>query len=56
MNQYEFEQQEFEQQLAEAIDLVEQGYITQERMALIRYACGVTKKQQSVVFNFDEIR
>lgn len=49
-------QDEFQQQLEEALDQVEQGYITQERMALIRYACGVSKKQQeSVVFNFDEI-
>lgn len=49
-------QEEFEQQLIEALDMVEKGYITEERMAIIRYACGVTKKTaKPVVFDFSEI-
>lgn len=47
-------QDEFEQELEIALDLVEAGYITKERMAIIRYACGVVK-QNNATFNFDEI-
>ena len=49
------QQDEFEQQLAEALDKVEQGYITQDYMAIIRYACNMPKPKQDLVFNFDEI-
>lgn len=48
-------QDEMQQLLAEALDKVEQGYITQEYMAIIRYACNIPKPKQDLVFNFDEI-
>ena len=49
-------QEEFEQQLIDALDKVEKGYITEDRMAIIRYACGVVKKPaKPVVFDFSEI-
>ena len=49
------EQDEMQQLLAEALDKVEQGYITQDYMAIIRYACNMPKPKQDLVFNFDEI-
>jgi hypothetical protein len=49
------EQQEFEQQLAEALDKVEQGYITTEYMSIIRTACNAPNRKNDLVFNFDEI-
>jgi len=49
------EQQEFEQELAHALDQIECGYITSEYMAIIRYACNMPKPKQDLVFNFDEI-
>ena len=49
------EQNEMQQLLAEALDKVEQGYITQDYMAIIRYACNMPKPKQDLVFNFDEI-
>jgi hypothetical protein len=48
-------QDELEQQLAYALDQVEQGYITQEYMAIIRYACNMPKPKQNLVFDFNEI-
>lgn len=47
-------QDEFEQELIEALNAVEQGYITEQRMAIIRYACGVYVERNKT-FNFDEI-
>lgn len=47
-------QDEYEQQLAHALDEVSKGYVTKEYMAIIRYACGMTK-QNNATFNFDEI-
>lgn len=47
-------QDEFEQQLHEALDMVEKGYITVERMAIIRYACNAVK-EVSRTFDFNEI-
>lgn len=50
------EQDEFEQELAHALDQVERGYITSKYMAIIRYACNVPKKpNKPVVFDFNEI-
>ena len=46
---------EFEQQLEEALSMVEQGYVTENYMAIIRYACGMRKEVNNKVFNFDEI-
>jgi hypothetical protein len=52
-------QDEYEQRLADAIDQVEQGYITADRMAIIRHACNLPKhspaKLLPVIYNFDEI-
>ena len=49
-------QDEFMQQLEQALNEVEQGYISTERMAIIRYACGVTQSpQKPVIFDFNEI-
>lgn len=51
-------QDEYEQRLAEALDKVEQGYITEDYMAIIRHACNLPKsstKLSSVIYNFDEI-
>jgi len=48
-------QDEYEQQLAHALDDVAAGYITERHMAIIRHACGMTKKTNNSTFNFDEI-
>jgi hypothetical protein len=52
-------QEEYEQRLAEALDKVEQGYITEDRMAIIRHACNLPNhspaKLLPVIYNFDEI-
>jgi hypothetical protein len=50
-------QEEYEQRLAEALDKVEQGYITEDRMALIRHACNLPNYSPAkpVIYNFDEI-
>ena len=48
-------QNEFEQELAHALDQIERGYITSDYMAIIRYACNMPKPKQDLVFNFDEI-
>ncbi len=52
-------QDEYEQRLQEALDKVEQGYITEDYMAIIRHACNMPKTPAtpllSTVFNFDEI-
>lgn len=48
-------QDEFEQELAHALDQVECGYITSEYMAIIRYACNMPKPKKDLVFNFDDI-
>ena len=47
-------QDEYEQQLAQALDEVEAGYVTDERMIIIRHACNMTKPNHKT-FNFDEI-
>jgi len=52
-------QEEYEQRLAEALDRVEQGFITQNDMAIIRHACNLPKhspaKLLPTIYNFDEI-
>lgn len=48
-------QDEFEQELAHALNQIERGYITSNYMAIIRYACNMPKPKQDLVFNFDEI-
>jgi hypothetical protein len=50
-------QDEYEQRLAEALDQVEQGYVTEDHMAIIRHACNLPKPPSllSTVYNFDEI-
>lgn len=52
-------QDEYQQRLAEALDQVEQGYVTEEYMAIIRHACNLPKhpayKILPVIYNFDEI-
>jgi hypothetical protein len=52
-------QDEYEQRLAEALDQVEQGYVTEDHMAIIRHACNLpklpAKSLLSTVYNFDEI-
>ena len=52
-------QDEYEQRLQEALDRVEQGYITEEYMAIIRHACNLPKTKISSllpqIYNFDEI-
>lgn len=47
-------QDDFEQELIEALNAVEQGYITEQRMAIIRYACGVYVERNKT-FDFNEI-
>lgn len=46
---------EFLQQLEEALHQVECGYITLDYMAIIRYACNMPKPKKDLVFNFNEI-
>jgi hypothetical protein len=48
-------QDEFRQQLEEALNKVEQGYITTEYMTIIRSACNMPSYENDLVFNFDEI-
>jgi len=54
-------QEEYEQRLAEALDKVEQGFITHNYMCIIRHACNTPKLSTSkplqpiTAFNFDEI-
>ena len=52
-------QEEYEQRLAEALDKVEQGYITQNYMSIIRHACNLPKhnpaKLLPTIYNFEEI-
>jgi hypothetical protein len=52
-------QDEYEQRLQEALDQVEQGYVTDDYMAIIRHACNLPKnpaaKLLPVIYNFDEI-
>lgn len=52
-------QEEYEQRLAEALDKVEQGFITPNYMCIIRHACGLPKHSPSkllpIIYNFDEI-
>ena len=52
-------QEEYEQRLAEALDKVEQGYITTNYMSIIRHACNLPNhspaKLLPVIYNFDEI-
>jgi hypothetical protein len=52
-------QDEYEQRLEEALNQVEQGYITEDYMAIIRHACNLPKAAPknliSLIYNFDEI-
>lgn len=52
-------QDEYEQRLSDALDQVEQGYITEDNMAIIRHACNLPKhpaaKLLPVIYNFEEI-
>ena len=52
-------QDEYEQRLSDALDQVEQGYVTEERMAIIRHACNLPNhspaKLLPVIYNFNEI-
>jgi hypothetical protein len=48
-------QEEYEQRLAEALDKVEQGFITPNYMCIIRHACNLSKPKKPTIFNFDEI-
>jgi hypothetical protein len=52
-------QDEYEKRLEEALNQVEQGYITEDYMAIIRHACGLPKASPKnilpLVYNFDEI-
>jgi hypothetical protein len=52
-------QDEYEQRLADALDQVEQGYVTADRMAIIRHACNLPNhspaKLLPVIYNFNEI-
>jgi hypothetical protein len=52
-------QDEYEQRLADALDQVEQGFVTQDRMAIIRHACNLPNhsaaKLLPVIYNFNEI-
>jgi hypothetical protein len=52
-------QDEYEQRLEEALNQVEQGYVTDDYMAIIRHACNLpklpAKSLLSTVYNFDEI-
>jgi len=59
MNEMKEFQDDYEQRLAKALDKVEQGYITEEYMAIIRHACNLPKHQPHTllptIYNFDEI-
>ena len=52
-------QDEYEQRLSDALDKVEQGFVTADRMAIIRHACNLPNhspaKLLPVIYNFDEI-
>lgn len=52
-------QDEYEQRLADALDQVEQGYVNEDNMAIIRHACNLPKhspaKLLPTIYNFDEI-
>lgn len=52
-------QDKYEQRLAEALDQVEQGYVNEDNMAIIRHACNLPKHPASkllpVIYNFEEI-
>jgi hypothetical protein len=48
-------QEEYEQRLAEALDKVEQGFITPNYMCIIRHACNLPKPKKPIIYNFDEI-
>lgn len=52
-------QDEYEQRLEDALNMVEQGYITEDRMAIIRHACNLPKLPASkllpAIYNFEEI-
>jgi hypothetical protein len=52
-------QDEYEQRLSQALDDVEQGYVTEDNMAIIRHACNLPKLNASkilpAIYNFDEI-
>jgi hypothetical protein len=52
-------QDEYEQRLSDALDKVEQGFVTEDRMAIIRHACNLPNhsaaKLLPVIYNFDEI-
>lgn len=52
-------QDEYELRLADALDQVEQGYISSDRMAIIRHACGLPKAAAknllTLIYNFDEL-
>jgi hypothetical protein len=48
-------QEEYEKELSFALDDVAAGYVTERHMAIIRHACGMTKKENNSTFNFDEI-
>ena len=59
MDEHKQFQDEYEQRLTEALDKVEQGYITEDYMAIIRHACNLPKLNASkllpAIYNFDEI-
>jgi hypothetical protein len=52
-------QDEYEQRLENALNQVEQGYITEDYMAIIRHACNLPKAAPKnlipLIYNFDEI-
>jgi hypothetical protein len=52
-------QEEYEQRLAEALDQVEQGNVTDDYMTIIRHACNLPNhspaKLLPVIYNFNEI-
>jgi hypothetical protein len=52
-------QDEYEQRLEEALNQVEQGYVTEDYMTIIRHACNLPNhspaKLLPVIYNFDEI-
>jgi hypothetical protein len=52
-------QDEYEQRLEHALNQVEQGYITEDYMAIIRHACNLPKAAPKnilpLIYNFDEI-
>ena len=51
--------EEYEQRLADALDQVEQGNVTEDYMAIIRHACNLPNhspaKLLPVIYNFNEI-